>query len=100
AAVAAWAPNRLTGPPPTSPAPKLEQLDLRRREHADRNADHPDPAAHVQLARPPLKVTHHVLGDQASRRPADQRHVELAAVDVPGERERNAARRGGVPGAR
>src|SRR6266550_4249766 len=81
----------------TSPPPELEQLDLGRREHPDWHAHHADPAAHVQLAVPSLKVPHHVLGDQTSRRPPDQGHVELAAVDVARQRERDAARGGRIP---
>src|SRR5436190_21422939 len=83
-----------SGTPTTSPTAQFEQLDLRRREHADRHAYHADPVAHVQLAGPSLEVPQHVLGDQTSRRPPDQGQVEVAAVDVARQRERDAAQGG------
>src|SRR5438094_646871 len=86
--------------PTPSPAPQREQLDLRRREHPDRHADHADAATHVQLTVASLEVPHHVLRDQPARRPANPGQVELSAVDVPGQREGDAARRRRVPRAR
>src|SRR5207245_677956 len=79
-----------SGPPTASPPPQREQLDLGRREDADRHADYADAATHVQLAVPALEVPHHVLRDQSPGGPPDSWHVELPAVDVPGERQRDA----------
>src|SRR5206468_6076663 len=83
----------------SSPGPQREQLDLGRREHPDRHAYHADAATHVQLAVPALEMPHHVLRDQSPGRPPDSGQVELPAVNVPGERQRDAPRGGRVPRA-
>src|SRR2546427_8573661 len=93
------APDSPAGPRRTSPTAQFEELHFRRREYPNRHTHDADPAAHVQLAAPSLKVPHHVLGDHAPGRPADQRQVELAAVDVPRQREWDAPWHSRVPGA-
>src|SRR5207248_3068059 len=46
-----------SGTPTTSPMAQFEELDFGRREHPDRHTHHADPATHVQLAGPSLKVS-------------------------------------------
>src|SRR5436190_20642768 len=77
-------------------AAQLEQRDLRRHEYPQRYTHDADSPAHVQLAVSLREVAHHVLRDQAPRRPADHWQIELAAVYVAGEGEGDAARRGAV----
>src|SRR6266550_926533 len=77
-------------------AAQLEQRDLRRHEYPQRYTHHADSPAHVQLAVSLREVAHHVLRDQAPRRPADHGQIELAAVNVAREGEGDAARRGAV----
>src|SRR6266568_5282578 len=64
-----------SGTPTTSPTAQFEELDFRWREHPDRHAYDADPPAHVQLTVSALKVPHHVLGDQTSRRPRSEEHT-------------------------
>src|ERR1051325_9630197 len=85
---------------PDSGASQLEQSNLRRHEDAQRHSDDADPAADVQLAVSLREMPHDVLRDQPSGRPPDHRQIELAAVDVAREGQRDAARRRAVERSR
>src|SRR5205807_8190748 len=85
-----------TAPGERSASTQLDESDLRRHEQPNWHPDHSDATAHVELAAPPAEVAHDVFGDQPPRRPPEPRHVELPAVDMPRQGERDAARGGAV----
>src|SRR5712691_12491689 len=87
-------------PSPTrySTTSKFEQCNLRWHKDPKRHAHYTDSPTDVELARTLSEMAHDVLRDQASRGPANNRHVELTAVDVACEREWDCARSGAVEG--
>src|SRR6266511_5838058 len=79
---------------------QLKQRNFRRHKHSQRHADYADSTTDVELARSLREVAHDILRNQAPGGPPNHGQIELAAVNVAGQRERNAARRGAVEGAR